>query len=369
MSDLAIGQPLPWNVYDAAGQLLLSKGHIVERTTQLEALIERGMFADAQAIVKKPPPEKPKELPSVLRLINLANKRLETLLINLPNETDAQPKLLEVSRALIYATTLDPDVALASILLNQSVTDYPIRHCVDTAIVSLLVARSMSKPQEEVEVIAAASLTMNVAMLRLQEKLQNSADPLTEDELRQVRDHPVKSAEQLQRAGVISQIWLDCVLMHHENEDGSGYPYGKAGADIPISAKIIGISDRYCARVSSRQYRKSLLPNAALRDILLSDKKNIDPLLTTTFIRELGIYPTGTFVRLENGEIGVVTSRGSSSTTPYVHALVGPRGAPLAMPIKRDTSKKLYAIRDVLREDEADIRFNMQQIWGATAAL
>ena len=372
MSDLVMGQPLPWNVYDASGQLLLGKGQVLSHERQLEVLVERGLFVNGDAYTAKKnsqPVEKPREIPSALRMINLANKRLETLLLNLPNENNAEPKLREVAKALIFACKIDSDVALATILLNQEDTAYPVRHCVDTAIVSLLVARSLNKSPEEIETITCAALTMNVAMLRLQEKLQANAAPLTDEESRLIREHPQDGADQLRRAGVTDELWLSCVLNHHGNEDGSGYPGGKSGADIPTEAKIISVADRYCARVSARNYRKSLLPNAALRDILMADKKNIDPALTTTFIRELGIYPTGTYVRLENGEIGVVTGKGPSTTTPYVHALIGPRGAPLAMALKRDTSKKLYAIRDVLHEDEADIRFTMQQLWGATASM
>jgi HD-GYP domain-containing protein (c-di-GMP phosphodiesterase class II) len=370
MSDLVLGEPLPWNVFDASGHLLLSKGFVVQHSRQIEILVERGLFVDAKSLSNKVAPvEKPREIPSIIRLINLANKRLERLLINLPNEDNAQEKILEVANAVIYAASMDSDIALASILLNQHTGSYPVRHCIDTAIVSLLVARSMKKPPEEVATITAASLTMNVAMLRLQEKLQNSSEPLSEMDSRTIHAHPQEGVNQLRQAGITDEEWLRCVIFHHENEDGSGYPFGKTGADIPTNAKIVSIADRYCARVSARNYRKSLLPNAALRDILMVDKKNIDPTLTTAFIRELGIYPTGTFVRLENGEIGVVTGKGSSTTTPYVHALVGPRGAPLATPFKRDTSKQLYAIRDVLHEEEAAIRFTMQQLWGPMASL
>jgi hypothetical protein len=120
--------------------------------------------------------------------------------------------------------------------------------------------------------------------------------------------------------------------------------------------------------VSARSYRKSLVPNAALRDIMIEGKDTIDPGLASTFIKELGIYPIGTFVRLENGEIGVVTAKGSSSTTPIVDALVGPRGAPLDAVIKRDTSKALHSVREVLSEYQAAIGFNLDQLWGPVAS-
>ena len=95
MSDIVIGEALPWDVFDASGHLLLSRGYVVERAQQVQALVERGLFVDAKSIEKKqqPKPAKVQELPSVLRLINLANKRLERLLFNLANDPDETKNL------------------------------------------------------------------------------------------------------------------------------------------------------------------------------------------------------------------------------------------------------------------------------------
>ena len=95
----------------------------------------------------------------------------------------------------------------------------------------------------------------------------------------------------------------------------------------------------------------------------------MDPILAATFIKELGIYPPGTFVRLINGEIGVVSQKGETATTPTVHALIGPRGAPLSFAIKRDTSKELFTIKEAISSEEAAIHFSMQQVWGNQASL
>jgi HD-GYP domain-containing protein (c-di-GMP phosphodiesterase class II) len=372
LTDIILGEPLPWDVYDSNNQLLLRKGHIIERAHQIESLIERGMFVDAKVLRGKaatPPPVKSLDKPSVVRFINLVNRRLERLLLALHTETSAGEKILEVAKVITFAVDLNPDIALACILLNQTPGNYAVRHSVDTAIVSLSVARAMKKDTEEIKTIIAAALTMNVGMLRYQEQLQNKGTPLSEKEVEIIRGHPEESANLLKQAGIVDPEWLSYVLLHHENEDGSGYPFGKSNPEIPENAKIIAIADRYCARVSARSYRKSLLPNAALRDILLAEKKTIDPTLAAGFVKVLGIYPTGTFVRLENGEIGVVTGKGTSTTTPIVHALIGPRGAPLSFPIKRDTSKELFSIREVLHEGQASVRFSMQQLWGDEAAL
>lgn len=60
---------------------------------------------------------------------------------------------------------------------------------------------------------------------------------------------------------------------------------------MPESAKLVALADRYCARVSQRRYRKTLTPNAALRDLLLEAKNSLDGLPSAVLIRELGIYP------------------------------------------------------------------------------
>lgn len=381
ISEIALGKPLRWDVYDGAERLLLTKGFVVEREEQVLSLLERGSVEYSELekglFIKSAPPAPPasnsrrveeKEPPSALRLINQANQRLGTLLFNLVEEPDAKTKILDIVNMLSLATDINRDVALACILLNQE-GDYAVRHCIDTSIVSMLVARSMGKPLEDITSLMAAALTMNIAMLELQQELQRRKSGLTPLETETIKRHPRKGVNMLRHVGVTDPVWLTCVLEHHENEDGSGYPNGKKGDEISEYAKILAVADRYCARVSARDYRKSLLPNAALRDMLLVDKNAIDTSLATIFIREFGTYPTGTFVRLDSGEIGVVTGRGATTTTPIVHALVGVRGEPLAFPIKRDTSVKTHSIAEVLYEEQAAIRFSMQQLWGESAKL
>ncbi|HYD63112.1 MAG TPA: HD domain-containing phosphohydrolase [Noviherbaspirillum sp.] len=375
LADIVIGEPLPWDVYAAGNKLLLRRGQVVATTKQAEELVQRGLFIDAgqeerAAQAKKEAQQTAKrETPSALRFINLANKRLERLLYNLNNEADAEAKILEVAKALSYAMDINADVALASIFLNHAAGNYTVRHCIDTALIALMISRAMGKAPEETQIIMAAALTMNVAMLRHQDQLMLKQEPLTERETETIRAHPTQGVELLKQSGITRSDWLSYVLMHHENEDGSGYPLGKEVKEIPQNAKILAYSDRYCASVSVRKYRKTLLPSAALRDVLVAGGKPSDPMLAAYFIKALGPTPPGSFVRLQNGEIGVVTRRGTNASTPVVHAFIGPRGAPLSFPIQRDTGKELYAIRDVLLSEQAVLRFSMQQLWGEEAAL
>ncbi|HJV82621.1 HD-GYP domain-containing protein [Noviherbaspirillum sp.] len=374
IADLVVGEPLPFDVYGEGNKLLLRRGYIVESERLAEELVQRGVFIDAGqaerlAQAKKEAQAARLEIPSALRFINLATKRLERLLYNLNNEDNAQGKILEVAKALSYAFDINADIAIASVFLNQAAANYAVRHCVDTALIAQLISRAMKKSPDEIQVTMAAALTMNIAMLRQQDQLENKQEPLTPSETEIIRTHAEKGVEILKQVGVTDPAWLSYVELHHENEDGSGYPLGKEIKQIPQNAKILALADRYCASVSIRRYRKTLLPSAALRDVLLPDGKPSDPMLAAYFIKELGPQPPGSFVRLQNGEIAVVTRKGKAANTPIVHSFIGPRGAPLSFPIQRDTGKELYAIRELLSGQQASLRFSMQQLWGEEAAL
>jgi HD-GYP domain-containing protein (c-di-GMP phosphodiesterase class II) len=373
ISDLPIGKPLLWDVHDSSGGLLLRKGHIIPHAGQVAELIARGMFADVDklniaAAREKNTATRQTENPSVVRMINAIRVALRQLLFNLSTESDAQAKLLVLADDVIAAIDTYSDVALACILLNQDST-YGARHSVDTAVVAVIIARAMKKPDDEISRLCAAALSMNLSMLRPQDKLQEKNDPLGAADMELIAHHPELSVNQLRSAGINDEEWLSWIMHHHENENGSGYPTHKVAADIPLNAKIISVADRYTASVCNRNYKKPLLPNAAMRDILLSTKSTVDPMMAALLIRELGTYPIGTLVKLEDGEVGVVTGRGETATTPCVHAVLNPRGVALTVAIKRDTGKSQHAIREVLRRDQVIVKFSMRLLWGEIASL
>lgn len=369
MADIVIGEPLQWDAYGEGHQLLLRKGLVVVNERQVEELIARGLYVEAHHFPGSEHHAARHETPSVLQLINIANRRLERLLHGLQTETDAQAKFFDIGKLLVQATDLDPDIALASILMNQAEGHYAVRHGVDTAVLCLLVAKAMNKSADETSIIVAAAFTMNLGMLYQQDYLEDKIDALSEAEREIIRKHPQESVDLLKAAGIDNSDWLSHVLLHHENPDGSGYPLGAGVAAIPQNARILTFADRYCACVSNRKYHKTLVPSAALRNVFLVDGKPSDPMLAAYFIREIGTYPPGSCVRLQNGEIGIVTRRGSGAIPPTVHALLGPHGAPLSFPILRDNTKELFAIREPLLHDQATQRFGMHQMWGDAASL
>lgn len=298
---------------------------------------------------------------SVLRSLNRVNSELDGLLTGLSAYSDADLALRQMAREVATATARAPDVAIAAVLLNQIAGRYAVRHCIDTAIVACVMSRAMDRSEADVLTVAAAALTMNVGMMRQIESFQTKSSALTGEERAMVQRHPAESAELLHCAGVSDEDWLAAVLQHHESDDGSGYPEGRRNGDIIVNARLIGIADRYCACVSARNYRRSMLPPLAL-DKLRADG-GYDAALIERFCAELGAYPPGTLVRLANGETGVVAGRDGL----LVHALRDGDGAPMSL--TRRTDEPGNAIDAALHEDDARLRFRMNTVWGDLAAL
>lgn len=363
-ADLRLGHPLPWDLFgvDQRHGPLLRKGQVLTDQAQLSRWLESGLFAG-----EEPPP-------SVLQMLNQTNQRLETLLNSLSGTSNAERDLHDVARGVIDAVEQNADIALACIFLNQIAGTYAVRHCVETAVLALLVARAMEKSARDIQVITAAALTMNVGMLRHSEDFQNKRSLLTREELAIIQRHPAEGAEMLSSAGVDDDEWLGCVMMHHENDDGSGYPGGKTSGQISQNAKLIALADRYCAHVSARNYRRSILPDQALSTLFIDPAQPIDPLLGQQFVRQLGKYPPGSLVQLENGETGVVIERQGQDSTLRVHMLRDAGGvaiAPEVLPFaaRRSTIEPGFNIVQALHEDEAGVRFSMKNVWGDQARL
>ncbi len=314
----------------------------------------------------------PKAAPSVLHELNAANRRLEKLLADLRSERNAESELRAIARDVIRAVDINPDIALACIFLNQINGTYAVRHCLETAIVAIVVARGLRKAEGELLTITAAALTMNVGMLRYQNTFHR-ASALTSEEMSIVRRHPLESVDLLRDAGVSDEDWIACVLQHHENDDGSGYPVGCSGVEIQQNARLISLADRYCAQVSARNYRSSIPPDRALASIIGDEAKFADTALCAQFAARLGKFPPGTLVRLENAEIGVVTQRDGDGDV-QVQCLRDAAGKPLRdatgiIHVLRRSSEPDCAISEALSEDQADVRFSMKQIWGEQASL
>ncbi|MGD9603549.1 MAG: HD-GYP domain-containing protein [Gammaproteobacteria bacterium] len=255
-----------------------------------------------------------------------------------------------VAAALDTLVAESPDVVLCSLLLDDRCAYAEIHPAMVGALCALLADPGEFSPRIRQTLIAAA-LTCNIGMLDLHEQSSGLEGPLSEDQRAALHAHPRHSADYLRAAGVTDPLWLDIVTQHHERPDGSGYPLGLRGAALCRPARLVALADVYAAMVLPRQYRDGIHVQRALREIFLQRGTHIDAALAADFINRLGVFPPGIFVRLHNGETGVVIERGRPRpSAPVVSCFRAPHGGTYVRPLHRNTAAGPgYSIAEVLR--------------------
>ncbi|MEJ2644690.1 MAG: HD domain-containing phosphohydrolase [Gammaproteobacteria bacterium] len=360
--EIAVGRALPWSAYDANGRLLLQAGYVIRSAHQLDALIARGLYRRHDT--HEPPGEQslaPPDCP--FDLIGDLQEHMVRTLTNLQHpHADAAQAVLHTARKVQAVCGLDANACLGAVHLSRDSSD-PAGDLVHQAILCEVLMRHLDWDDRHRLSVVAAALTSNLATLDLQRTLREQAAPLTVEQLATVRRHPAAGREMLERAGADDPVWLDAVLHHHERLDGSGYPFGLSGTAICMEARVVALTDIYLAMISPRAYRQEMLAKEALREIFLQRGRLVDEDMSLTFIKELGVFPPGAFVMLENGEIGVVIQRGRDAICPMVSSLISPRGGPYARPLRRTCDKEHYVIREMVARDPS-VPINPRLIWG-----
>src|SRR4029078_9743203 len=137
---------------------------------------------------------------------------------------------------------------------------------------------------EQISAIEAASLLHDMGKLAVPEYILNKPGPLTSAEFEKMKMHASVGADILSAISFPYPV-VPIVRHHHENWDGSGYPAGLSGADIPVGARILSVVDCFDALTSDRPYRPRLTDKEALR--ILNDRRGrmYDPLIVDTFVR------------------------------------------------------------------------------------
>lgn len=369
LQELAVGQPLAWDVYGKDGVLLLRRGQSVQTQKGLERLVEDGLFLQGEDSASRPDPAIPEEKPSAMQHLVDARRILSNVFDQKPeNVQDFAGRMDKLVNTVRTACDTHAGVCLSSILLVQDKT-YCVKHALDVAILSSLLAKELKLDEAEHKATVAAALTMNIGMYEVQDQINGINGPLNDKLKSMIRMHPTLGADRLAKLGIQDEKWLAYVRQHHEQSDGSGYPAGLAGDAIEMGARIISVVDKYCAMISARNYRGAQKPNAALRDLYVKHGPQIDVVVASTMIRYIGIYPIGVLVRLKSAEIAVVTGPGEGPDTPAVHAVIGRSGLALETAAYRKTHLSEFAIEDVLTLDKLSIPIRMTVVWGKDAKL
>ena len=384
-----VNRPLPVDILNARGMLLLPKGQAMDSLERQLALsrhepvirvqdrdlwmtVLRPQRRPAPVVAEssaaphfKPTPERVVTEPATASVASTwldLHTRWGVLLHQHAEARDFLPRFEAMREQAWQLLERQPDESLFTLV--QLLYDAQLGYCASNALAAAAVCRVIApaaglNPSEQ-RVLFNAALTMNVGMARLQDQLAQQKPPPDKHQLADIQRHPHRGRDILHGLGVGHERWLNLVADSHESVEGGGYPTGKRAEGLDLM--LLQLSDRFVARISPRQGRKGLSARAAVRAHYLEMQRQNSP-LGALLVKHLGMYLPGSYVRLQNGEVAVVTRSTGQVNRPVVMAVVGKDGIALSTPTVRDTALPQHAVIDAVSPDQVKVRLDPARVF------
>lgn len=254
--------------------------------------------------------------------------------------------------------------ALVSLARLKTRDDYSYMHSVATCALMVALARQLGHDEDACRAAGLAGLVHDVGKALMPTEVLNKPGKLTDPEWEIMRSHPERGHELLADGRGATATALDVTLHHHERIDGSGYPHGLAGDAISLLARMGAVCDVYDAITSNRPYKAGWDPAESIAR-MASWRGHFDPAVFAAFVQSLGIYPTGSVVRLESGKLAVVVEQNPQAlVAPVVKVFFSTRSQMRVVPTRLDLSRPGCQDRIVGREPEAAAQFKqLDEMW------
>ncbi|WP_339824888.1 HD domain-containing phosphohydrolase [uncultured Arenimonas sp.] len=187
--------------------------------------------------------------------------------------------------------------------------DYMYSHAVNCSALAAAFGRHLALPREVLVELATGGFLLDAGMASLPSDVVQHGGKLDPEAMKLMRGHVQRSMEVLDQAGVTGKWARELVAAHHERHDGSGYPDGLAGDRVPLAGRMGGIVDTYDALRSDRPHRNGESRHGALQALYRARDRMFQAEVVEQFLQCLGVYPTGSLVELNTGEVGVVMAQ------------------------------------------------------------
>jgi HD-GYP domain-containing protein (c-di-GMP phosphodiesterase class II) len=202
----------------------------------------------------------------------------------------------------------NPDAMMLLNTLRQK-GSYELGRAMDTSILMVTFGRFLQFPKERLEVLGLAGMLLDVGKTKLPDNVLQKRDMLSPEEYELVKAHVTHSVDLVSTSHALPPSVADIIAMHHERQDGSGYPKGLKGNEITIDGAIAGLVDSFSALTSARAYAEQASPSNALSLMHKLRGKLFHEALVEQFIQCIGIYPVGSAVELNTGEVAIVIAQ------------------------------------------------------------
>jgi len=384
---LPVGKPLPVNVWNPDGLLLLRKGQPIvseqhrdklyahnASTTEAEAQAWQRSYermvhtmlmegVEVEQIARLPMPSAIRERDYMVgEQLNGGWMDLQEVLRGILYQgglaLNPLPRLAALenkARALLQADADDSLFCLFQALADSSL-GYCATHALLCACVCELAAQKLGLNPQQRQSLMSAALTMNIGMAREQDVLARQNEAPTPEQRQLIQEHPQLSLKILVWLGIEDVEELDLVRWHHQPDSPEGLPHNLQ------ARRLLSMTDVFVAKMAARRTREALSPLESAKSIYLQTEKEVTASVGGALTAAVGFYPPGTYVRLVSGETAVAVQRGLRANTPWVIVIVDRNGMPAFNYHCLDTSDPTYAIAAPMLFRTGKVTVNIERV-------
>lgn len=222
-----------------------------------------------------------------------------------------KPDIAQVTECvddMLQSVKRNPDALLWLIRLKKY-DRYSYHHALDVTVHLMVFAHSMGFSEDGATVLGVAGMMQDVGKIHLPERVLQKAGRLSRIEMEIAKSHVEFSTQIILQEPNPMPGLLEIVSRHHERIDGSGYPAGLRDGAIGLRAEMAGLVDTFCAMTSKRAYDEPLSTQRALEALGRQRDVKFSANVVDGFIQCIGLYPAGTLVELNSGEVAVVIAQ------------------------------------------------------------
>jgi putative nucleotidyltransferase with HDIG domain len=277
------------------------------------------------------------EVPAATKTHANAEQAIDQIVADI--RADRTPDLEKTEEVIGWMTesiTRNPD-ALMWLTRLKSRDTYTYDHGLNVSIYLLAFGRHLGLPQDQIQLLGTAGLLQDIGKLKLPRELLEKQGKMTAAEYEVTKTHVALGLELLKESKHTSPLIRDIVAQHHERHNGSGYPNGHSGEQISMYGAMAGITDVFAAVTSTRPYGLPLSPQEALSQLFSWRGTVFNERLVEEFIQAIGVFPVGSLVELNTGEVAAVVAQNRAKRLkPRILLVLDPSKQPYTSPIMLD---------------------------------
>ncbi len=272
--------------------------------------------------------------------------------------SEAAPLVEEISQSI----TRNPE-AFLNLARLKTKDDYTYMHSVAVCALMIALGKQLGLNSADLKEVGLAGLLHDVGKMMIPDDILNKPGKLTDEEFDIIKGHPLKGWELLNGSPDITATALDVCLHHHERVDGKGYPDKLSGDKLTLFARMGAVCDVYDALTSNRCYKNGWEPADTIRKMAEWKDGHFDERVFQAFVKTIGIYPSGTLVRLKSGRLAIVLEQTEKSLLmPIVKVFFSTKSNEPILPEMIDLSRSQESIASA--EDPIKWGFDLKQIAG-----